>query len=105
MIRRPPRSTLFPYTTLFRSAGLEEAAGVACEDVGDVLAAVGGAVGDGVDPEVDARVEQGSARGQRVRAHSVEQVLEVARVDLVDLVVQVDGVGDRGAAAAIAQDA
>src|SRR3712207_7400921 len=23
MIRRPPRSTLFPYTTLFRSAGLE----------------------------------------------------------------------------------
>src|SRR2546427_10333076 len=25
MIRRPPRSTLFPYTTLFRSGGLEEA--------------------------------------------------------------------------------
>src|SRR3989442_8185821 len=24
MIRRPPRSTLFPYTTLFRSAVLEE---------------------------------------------------------------------------------
>src|SRR2546427_1239886 len=23
MIRRPPRSTLFPYTTLFRSTGLE----------------------------------------------------------------------------------
>src|SRR2546430_8705178 len=23
MIRRPPRSTLFPYTTLFRSPGLE----------------------------------------------------------------------------------
>src|SRR3712207_9148367 len=23
MIRRPPRSTLFPYTTLFRSVGLE----------------------------------------------------------------------------------
>src|SRR2546428_5362284 len=33
MIRRPPRSTLFPYTTLFRSqrpiAGLDAAAGVA----------------------------------------------------------------------------
>src|SRR5258707_9728874 len=27
MIRRPPRSTLFPYTTLFRSAGLVAAAG------------------------------------------------------------------------------
>src|SRR5256886_13570863 len=25
MIRRPPRSTLFPYTTLFRSLGLNEA--------------------------------------------------------------------------------
>src|SRR2546426_4291668 len=24
MIRRPPRSTLFPYTTLFRSIGVEE---------------------------------------------------------------------------------
>src|SRR2546427_2111641 len=26
MIRRPPRSTLFPYTTLFRSAGVPAAA-------------------------------------------------------------------------------
>src|SRR5258707_3383320 len=26
MIRRPPRSTLFPYTTLFRSVGLYESA-------------------------------------------------------------------------------
>src|SRR5688572_31789244 len=25
MLRRPPRSTLFPYTTLFRSAALDEA--------------------------------------------------------------------------------
>src|SRR2546422_901659 len=29
MIRRPPRSTLFPYTTLFRSQFLEAGAGVA----------------------------------------------------------------------------
>src|SRR3712207_8273693 len=28
MIRRPPRSTLFPYTTLFRSAAQENAGGV-----------------------------------------------------------------------------
>src|SRR2546427_6048070 len=27
MIRRPPRSTLFPYTTLFRSAGARDARG------------------------------------------------------------------------------
>src|SRR6202035_912287 len=31
MIRRPPRSTLFPYTTLFRSA-LHEAAGTELAD-------------------------------------------------------------------------
>src|SRR5258707_12044198 len=29
MIRRPPRSTLFPYTTLFRSGGSAAAAGSA----------------------------------------------------------------------------
>src|SRR3712207_7576305 len=33
MIRRPPRSTLFPYTTLFRSAGVRPALRV--EDGGD----------------------------------------------------------------------
>src|SRR2546422_9428597 len=32
MIRRPPRSTLFPYTTLFRSRVLREVDLVACED-------------------------------------------------------------------------
>src|SRR3712207_8753488 len=30
MIRRPPRSTLFPYTTLFRSALLPPRSGLAC---------------------------------------------------------------------------
>src|SRR2546427_8575570 len=33
MIRRPPRSTLFPYTTLFRSAALRIAHG--CGNAGD----------------------------------------------------------------------
>src|SRR5438270_6049474 len=35
MIRRPPRSTLFPYTTLFRSllrAGIEDGDGVVLEE-------------------------------------------------------------------------
>src|SRR3712207_7122097 len=37
MIRRPPRSTLFPYTTLFRSdrAGDHEVAVAALEEVGE----------------------------------------------------------------------
>src|SRR3712207_6982345 len=37
MIRRPPRSTLFPYTTLFRSvAGVTRERGVALEEPVDV---------------------------------------------------------------------
>src|SRR3712207_8561976 len=43
MIRRPPRSTLFPYTTLFRSADAE-GAGVRQHVVGDGLTQRG--VGD-----------------------------------------------------------
>src|SRR3712207_7200523 len=35
MIRRPPRSTLFPYTTLFRSPGVE------VDDEADLLAVEG----------------------------------------------------------------
>src|SRR2546430_3371903 len=31
MIRRPPRSTLFPYTTLFRSIGMVAAAYSVCQ--------------------------------------------------------------------------
>src|SRR3712207_6993960 len=34
MIRRPPRSTLFPYTTLFRSSGEQLAGG---EGLGDII--------------------------------------------------------------------
>src|SRR3712207_7873078 len=33
MIRRPPRSTLFPYTTLFRSDGVRERQGLAGQHV------------------------------------------------------------------------
>src|SRR3712207_8239050 len=40
MIRRPPRSTLFPYTTLFRSGvGVRQVAA-------DALGALGGLIGD-----------------------------------------------------------
>src|SRR3712207_8625595 len=44
MIRRPPRSTLFPYTTLFRSAGVGAGAALVAGDVEAVGAAE--AVGD-----------------------------------------------------------
>src|SRR3712207_8479233 len=45
MIRRPPRSTLFPYTTLFRSAAT--AAQVPLELAGDLVAVGLGQVGLG----------------------------------------------------------
>src|SRR3712207_8415145 len=55
MIRRPPRSTLFPYTTLFRSPALEPAdPGVAVRLGGrdrarDLLRRAGGAVAEAAD--------------------------------------------------------
>src|SRR2546422_5500057 len=38
MIRRPPRSTLFPYTTLFRSISDEAMAGLSSAEIDDILA-------------------------------------------------------------------
>src|SRR2546430_3526180 len=43
MIRRPPRSTLFPYTTLFRSANMS----------------LGGSADDALDKSVSAAVQAG----------------------------------------------
>src|SRR5256886_9963387 len=37
MIRRPPRSTLFPYTTLFRSPGPRDEIGRLVETLNDML--------------------------------------------------------------------
>src|SRR2546430_13828871 len=50
MIRRPPRSTLFPYTTLFRSGGAGVLAQGGDSDLfsgGDGVDATGGAGGQG----------------------------------------------------------
>src|SRR3712207_8935430 len=44
MIRRPPRSTLFPYTTLFRSAGVVDEVGEGVENVASGDAVFGTAV-------------------------------------------------------------
>src|SRR2546427_7510518 len=46
MIRRPPRSTLFPYTTLFRSAVLAPARHPAIDQLGVARRAFGGAEPD-----------------------------------------------------------
>src|SRR5258708_24592747 len=48
MIRRPPRSTLFPYTTLFRSVAAQRAVGLVEDLVGAAVRAVAfpAAIGD-----------------------------------------------------------
>src|SRR3712207_8494496 len=57
MIRRPPRSTLFPYTTLFRSRLLHGQVGpeqvVGADAVGPAPAALGQQHGDGTRRDVD----------------------------------------------------
>src|SRR3712207_7371749 len=70
MIRRPPRSTLFPYTTLFRSVGGgQEQAGVGVAQQplqrpgAQVAAAAGGAQGQGADLQGGLATEQ-LGRGQ-----------------------------------------
>src|SRR3712207_8178042 len=57
MIRRPPRSTLFPYTTLFRSRLVPGAGFDAAQPVGAVeRPAFGVALDEGVDPRLLLRI-------------------------------------------------
>src|SRR5258707_9308388 len=66
MIRRPPRSTLFPYTTLFRSVEDELVLPADGVDVSDV-----GAVVDGPPPDHRLR------RQRRLRQRSEEHTSEL----------------------------
>src|ERR1035441_4421094 len=67
MIRRPPRSTLFPYTTLFRSVALETAVGA---QLGEVPL---------VEPAQDVIDGMQYGRGMRLDRDSVSgpEVLEI----------------------------
>src|SRR5256885_12165827 len=65
MIRRPPRSTLFPYTTLFRSGGTRLIGGIGRIGVGHREHGTNGreqravvAAGTGVGADVHARSEE-----------------------------------------------
>src|SRR3712207_8602963 len=72
MIRRPPRSTLFPYTTLFRSALLDRALRRAVVEERHVL--LPGEAGHDVESVLLGEVEDPARRG-RVRAHGVDAAL------------------------------
>src|SRR3712207_7664738 len=74
MIRRPPRSTLFPYTTLFRSVVVERLGGQAHVPLHDALGdELDGSTADGesprrsglVDRSADHRQAGGRRRGDR----------------------------------------
>src|SRR3712207_8514366 len=71
MIRRPPRSTLFPYTTLFRSVelgvGLELPA-VEGERLAEVARAVQQADRDQRHPEVRGRLEVVDRKSTRLNS-------------------------------------
>src|SRR2546426_4861617 len=67
MIRRPPRSTLFPYTTLFRSRSVGSAAG--CPGAGRRL--------QGHVPIILLREGVGDCRGGRSRLRSEEHTSEL----------------------------
>src|SRR2546427_3324624 len=70
MIRRPPRSTLFPYTTLFRSA--------AAPADGRVLAGHRFGAGEGVLGGIEQPVGRGGAIGGNLRpARSEEHTSEL----------------------------
>src|SRR2546429_3767905 len=66
MIRRPPRSTLFPYTTLFRSQHGLHRIRVRSADMAIAQKAVliAGAVGSGFEPVREAFVENFTSRGE-----------------------------------------
>src|SRR5690349_23668626 len=81
MIRRPPRSTLFPYTTLFRSRRGEGVRGRGRDP--RAHARRGGHRVGGPDPRAD-RGSEREARGPRARARSEEHTSELqSRRDLV----------------------
>src|SRR3712207_7012204 len=74
MIRRPPRSTLFPYTTLFRSGGERATLGrvdrVLLRPVGRVGRARSGAHAVGVRPALRGRPRAARADRKSTRLNS-----------------------------------
>src|SRR2546426_4988603 len=71
MIRRPPRSTLFPYTTLFRSRVHEGARGGGAVRAWDVLALDGG-LGARAAPGGETRVRAQGHPAVRSEEHTSE---------------------------------
>src|SRR2546427_11047881 len=71
MIRRPPRSTLFPYTTLFRSSGANQA----CQDVSPTLEITvqNSCLAISWGPSFAATIDSMVSSTQKIRDHLLEQ--------------------------------
>src|SRR5690242_21171027 len=88
MIRRPPRSTLFPYTTLFRSLDGAGGVGQGFEIAGgDAARGEGGIVGDGaeiaeigLDPGEPAAFQGGPERSEEHTSELQSHVNLVCRL-------------------------
>src|SRR5256885_9029967 len=79
MIRRPPRSTLFPYTTLFRSLRIAHAPSKrAVKGTADVLAAVDSLRARGAPVELDL-IEGVPNREARLRYAAADVVIDQLR--------------------------
>src|SRR2546427_8547841 len=77
MIRRPPRSTLFPYTTLFRSCSPDPAAG-GCAGWGATTGPASTSTSSSVGP-VERRHEESTTLfpGRRSRGYLAPHVIEM----------------------------
>src|SRR3712207_7155452 len=75
MIRRPPRSTLFPYTTLFRST--HSALGLAAHLAGHAARGGGGDSGTQSDTDRAAPIAHRSPQPDQRRARSEEHTPEL----------------------------
>src|SRR5256885_6513655 len=76
MIRRPPRSTLFPYTTLFRSVGrLQSCRTIASTSISPVIASL--RIHFQYQPEPGFILPRGAAAEQRPSSRSEEHTSEL----------------------------
>src|SRR5438034_3091927 len=70
MIPRPPRSTLFPYTTLFRSGAEELSAFLADKRLNTVALGPGGGVGEPMRALVAAALARSEEHTSELQSHS-----------------------------------
>src|SRR2546430_14426695 len=85
MIRRPPRSTLFPYTTLFRS---RDAIGRELERLADTLTPVGLGFLDHAGDQIDVDLGKTNLTRIVIRARNFLAVMGAA-IDLEDMILEV----------------